>query len=71
MEGGFFGIFTEERQKLLPMDLPEKFKQSGMAVRFRYRELKNVVTIYMWGKSVVISEIEEVESLNPEPAPEN
>jgi hypothetical protein len=71
MEGGFFGIFTEEGQKLLPMDLPEKFQQSGMAVRFRYRELKNVVTIYMWGKSVVISEIEEVESLNPEPAPEN
>lgn len=70
LEGGFFGIFTEEGQKLLPTHLPEKFKQSGMEVRFRYRELKNVVSIRMWGKSVVISEIEEVESLNPGPTPE-
>lgn len=40
------------------MHLPETFKQSGLAVRFRYRELKNVVSIRMWGKSIVLQKIE-------------
>lgn len=59
LEGGFFGIITETGEKLLPVHLPEKFKKSGLTVRLRYRELNNVMTARMWGKSVMILEIEE------------
>ena len=62
MEGGFFGIFTTDGKQLLPMHLPEEFKVHDLTVRFRYRSLKDVVSIQMWGRSVVVTEIEQIQA---------
>jgi len=59
MEGGFFGITTDDGKKLFPMHLPKTFQKNGLPIRFRYKELKNVMSIQMWGTSVAVTDIEE------------
>gem|GEM_PF-4816924 len=58
LEGGFYGIIGCGG-RYIPLNLPEEFKKDGMKVIFKAR-LKDVVTIYMWGKPVEIIEIKRL-----------
>ena len=56
-EGGFYGIVTSSGEKLLPLNLTKAFHHAGSQIRFK-GELKNVMTIYQWGKPFQLTDIE-------------
>jgi len=63
LEGGFYGIVTDEGEKYLPLNLPEEFKKDGLRVWFKAKP-KNVATIQMWGKPIEILEIKLIKVQN-------
>ncbi|OQX55879.1 MAG: hypothetical protein B5M53_03620 [Candidatus Cloacimonas sp. 4484_209] len=65
LEGGFYGIVTDEGEKYLPLNLPEEFKKDGLRVWFKAKP-KKVTTNQMWGKPIEILEIKlrEVQNLS-------
>ena len=60
LEGGFYGIETDDGTKLDPVNLPEEFRQDGVRVRVRVEELKDRVSTHMWGKIVRIVDIKRL-----------
>ncbi|MDI6800664.1 MAG: hypothetical protein QMD01_01210 [Thermodesulfovibrionales bacterium] len=56
-EGGFYGLLTKAGEKFLPLNLPDKFKKDGLKIKVRGKT-KEVFTIYMWGTSFEIYEID-------------
>ncbi len=60
LEGGFYGIITEDGGKLDPVNLPEDFKEDGLRIRFKSSEKGQMAGIHMWGTLVEILEIEEL-----------
>ncbi|HDD64933.1 MAG TPA: hypothetical protein ENF61_02335 [Firmicutes bacterium] len=60
LEGGFYGIVTEEGEKYLPMNLPSEFKKDGLKVWFKGNLLK-MATTQMWGKPIKILKIFKLE----------
>ena len=59
-EGGFYGIVTEEGERLDPLHLPQEFKNKGLRVQGRYLLQEGAATIHMWGRPVQLLEIEPV-----------
>lgn len=57
-EGGFYGLVTEKGAKLLPMNLPLKYKVDGTILRVKGQHIKNMVTIQQWGEPFELSEVE-------------
>lgn len=57
-EGGFYGLVTEKGVKLLPMNLPIKYKIDGTILRVKGQRIKGMVTIQQWGEPFELSEIE-------------
>ncbi len=62
LEGGFFGLLTEDGEKLLPLKLPKKFRQDGAIVNVLGKAKKNIVTFQQWG---VPFEIQQINLLQP------
>lgn len=62
LEGGFFGLLTEDGRKLLPLKLPKKFHQDGAVVNVLGKAKKNIVTFQQWG---VPFEIQQINLLQP------
>jgi hypothetical protein len=60
VEGGFYGIVTDDGAKLDPVNLPEEFRQEGLRVRARVQRLEDRVSIHMWGRLVRVLEIERL-----------
>jgi hypothetical protein len=60
--GGFFGILTEEGERLNPVNLPVKCRQNGLRVRGTYRFLEQTMSIQMWGQPVELLSITCLES---------
>ena len=60
LEGGFYGIESEKGEKYLPLNLPAEFRKDGLRVWFKGK-LREVTTIYGWGKPIEILEIKKVE----------
>jgi hypothetical protein len=60
IEGGFYGIATDEGTKLDPVNLPDAFKQDGTRIRARVERVKDRVSSHMWGALVNILEIERL-----------
>jgi hypothetical protein len=60
LEGGFYGILTDRGDKINPVDLPDTFKQDGLAVRFRMKRLSDQVSFRMWGTLATITDIERL-----------
>ncbi|WDE05681.1 hypothetical protein SG34_001690 [Thalassomonas viridans] len=58
MEGGFYGIVTDEGKKLLPMGLAAEYRQHGAKVRVKGELIKDMMTIQQWGTPFKITEIE-------------
>ncbi len=61
LEGGFYGIITDDGQKLDPVNLPDAFLQDGLRIKARIETLKGQVSVHMWGTLVRIIDIQRVQ----------
>lgn len=57
LEGGFYGIITDDNQSLDPINLPKEFQVDGKRIHFSYKEKKDRVSIHMWGIIIEIIQI--------------
>jgi len=57
LEGGFYGLVSNDGRKFMPLNLSETFRKEGLKIRVKGR-VKNVVSIYMWGIPFEIYEID-------------
>jgi hypothetical protein len=58
LEGGFFGIMTEDGAKYFPDYLGPEFKQDGLDVRVQALPQEQILGIQMWGTPIKILKIE-------------
>ncbi|QXD24307.1 hypothetical protein F7C95_20795 [Opitutia bacterium ISCC 51] len=58
LEGGFFGIMTEDGTKYFPEYLEQGFKQDGLGVRVQAKPQEQILGIQMWGNPIEIIKIE-------------
>ena len=59
LEGGFYGIVTDQGARHNPLNLPVKFRVDSLSVSYKYKTLQNVASIQMWGTPIEILEIQE------------
>lgn len=57
LEGGFYGIISDDDQHYLPVDLPEEYQQDGLRISFTLEESEDAFSIFMWGILVEIVDI--------------
>lgn len=60
LEGGFYGIVTDDGEHYLPLDLDEALAVDGMNVTFVARARDDVATIGEWGTPVEIIAIDRI-----------
>lgn len=60
LEGGFFGIVTDQGQDLYPVNLGEEFRSDGTRLRFTHQAAA-VFTIHQWGSPVTLSDVQLVQ----------
>lgn len=58
LEGGFFGIVSEDGRKFLPDSLPPELQINGTRVIFSLKEKTDSMSVYMWGIPVSIVSIQ-------------
>ncbi|MCZ6673984.1 MAG: hypothetical protein O7C75_13720 [Verrucomicrobia bacterium] len=58
LEGGFFGIMTEDGNKYFPEYLEQDFKVDGLNVRVVAKPQEQILGIQMWGTPIEILKIE-------------
>jgi hypothetical protein len=51
IEGGFYGIISDEGKNYFPINLSSEYKVDGLKIRFNYKEVKDYVNIYIYGES--------------------
>ncbi len=60
LEGGFWGIITDNGMRLDPMDsLPASYRKNDLKVWIKYRVLPDQGSYHMWGKMIELLEIRE------------
>ena len=52
LEGGFYGLVTDDDRRLLPDTLAARFRRDGLRVRFRAVRLDSTLTARMWGQPI-------------------
>ncbi len=57
-EGGFFGLISNNGNKLLPMNLPKEYRVDGTQLRVQGEKAKDVMTIQQWGTPFNLNKIE-------------
>lgn len=57
LEGGFYGIESDDGARLDPVNLPEEFRVDGARVRYWAVPAEGRASIHMWGTLVEIVEI--------------
>lgn len=57
LEGGFWGLVSEDGVKYQPVNLGEEFRKDGLKVELRARVIENTADFRMWGKQIEILEI--------------
>ena len=62
LEGGFFGLTTEDGEKLLPSNLPKEFHKDGTVIQFHATALKDMQSIHQWGTLVELKDVKLVQS---------
>ena len=60
LEGGFYGLITEDGTKLLPMNLAKAYRQHGATIKFKGELKKGMLTIQQWGTPFKLTEVELV-----------
>ncbi|NIQ04784.1 MAG: hypothetical protein GWO20_03335 [Candidatus Korarchaeota archaeon] len=59
LEGGFYGIITDNGTPYLPLNLPPPYKIDGLRIWFKAKP-KPVFTYYMWGRPIEITGITRI-----------
>ena len=62
LEGGFYGLMTEDGKKLLPSNLPREFHTDGTVIQFHAMPVKDMQTIQQWGVLVELKDVKLVKS---------
>jgi len=62
LEGGFYGIATDDGRNYLPADLPAEYRQDGLRVQFS-ADVQDGAGIHMWGTPVEIRSIEVIDGV--------
>ena len=57
-EGGFYGLVTAKNEKLLPLNLPKKYRVPGTLMKIKGKYIKDMMTTVQWGEVFEISEHE-------------
>ena len=60
LEGGFYGIVSEDDEHYDPVNLPLDFEEDGLRVGFKLKILENQSSFHMWGTIVEIIEIRKL-----------
>jgi len=60
LEGGFYGITTDDNKNLDPLNLSKEFQVDGKRIYFKYVEKKEMASFHMWGAIIEILEIREL-----------
>lgn len=60
LEGGFYGIKTDDGKNLEPINLSEEFKIDGIRISFNYKPRTDLASFRMWGTIVELSEIKRI-----------
>ena len=60
IEGGFYGIVTDDKKNLDPLNLSKEYQVDGKRIQFKYVEKKDMASFHMWGIIVEITEIKEL-----------
>lgn len=60
LEGGFFGIISDNGQKILPMNLSAEYRQVGAVLKFKGYFLTDTMTIQQWGTPFKITEVQVI-----------
>ncbi len=55
--GGFYGLITEKGEKLLPINLPEAFRNDGTLVNVYGKKSPNIVTYHKWGTAFDVKQV--------------
>jgi hypothetical protein len=63
LEGGFFGIITDDGNKYVPLNLPKEFQKDRLKVKFDARFRPDLLGIHMWGTYIEITNIVSMEDL--------
>jgi hypothetical protein len=64
VEGEFYGITAEDGRRFMPINLPDKFKQVGLAVAVQAVLAENVIGIHMWGQYIELLQIDVLSVVN-------
>lgn len=64
LEGGFFALVTDEKERLMPLNLPKNYCQHGTKVRVKGQLKNDIMTIQQWGSPF---HIEAIELIAPAP----
>ena len=59
LEGGFYGIITDNGEHHVPVNLHVDYQVDSLRISYKYETLQNVVSIQMWGTPIEILEIRE------------
>ena len=57
LEGGFYGIVSNDGGHFDPINLPSEFMNDGLQINFEVKILQDQVSFHMWGTLVEILEI--------------
>ena len=57
LEGGFYGIVTDEGTHYLPLNLPDVFAEDNLVITFMGIVRADVATIQQWGTPLELTEI--------------
>jgi hypothetical protein len=60
LEGGFYGIMSDNGVKLDPVNLKSEFKKDGLRVKFVYSLKQGGASIHQWGKIIEIISIRKI-----------
>ncbi|MFX1390113.1 MAG: hypothetical protein ACFE9Z_08635 [Promethearchaeota archaeon] len=60
IEGGFYGIISDDGKSYDPLNLADDFKIDGLRVHFIGKIRTDIVTYHMWGRVMELIFIEEI-----------
>ena len=61
LEGGFYGIISDNGENYDPINLGKEFQVDGLRVRFDAKKRENLTSFHMWGTIIEIINIERIE----------
>ena len=60
LEGGFYGIISDDGENYDPINLSRKFQKNCLPVWFEAKIRDDIVSSHMWGTAIEITKIEKL-----------